>query len=272
MTSAQKVIKYIAIAFAIFLIITIISAVVTAFYELAHFFGLKDNTILTQEMIETSFQNTDINSLEIDVKYTNLIIKTGEQLKVETNKSNITCKQNNNDIQIKEKNYNFFSRENKGDLIVYIPADLEFSEVKINTGAGRVSVEKLATKKLSFELGAGETQIKALNVLSECEIEGGAGKVEVLSGTINDLDLDIGVGKIDLNVILTGDSEINAGIGSLNINVQESKEKYKIKVDKGLGSIKIDEKEASDDVVYGDGENSIKVDGGIGNIEIDFKK
>ena len=69
---------------------------------------------------------------------------------------------------------------------------------------------------------------------------------------------------------LTGKNEINAGVGSLNINLQGEKESYKIQVDKGLGSIKIDGKEISDEEVFGDGENYIEVDGGVGNIKIDF--
>lgn len=271
MTSAQKVIKYIAIAFAIFLIVTIISSVLTAFYGLAHFLGLRnEKTVTTEEMVGTSFLNKNTDTLEIEVKYTNLIIKTGERLEIQTNNRNIICTQNNNNMEITEKNHNWFSKTNQGDLIVYIPENMEFDKVKINAGAGKVSIENLITKKLEVELGAGETTIENLNVSKECEIEGGAGKVEILSGTINDLNLDMGVGKLDLNTVLTGKNKINAGIGNLNIKVQESKENYEIRVNKGLGSIKIDGKEAQNGVTYGDGKNSINVDGGIGNIDINF--
>ena len=34
-----------------------------------------------------------------------------------------------------------------------------------------IDIENLSTEKLSFELGAGETEIQDLNVSKECEIE-----------------------------------------------------------------------------------------------------
>lgn len=38
---------------------------------------------------------------ELDVAYTNLIIKKGDTLKDETNNRNIICEQNNQNLQIK---------------------------------------------------------------------------------------------------------------------------------------------------------------------------
>lgn len=272
MTSAQKVIKYLAIAFAIFLIITIISAILNAFYALSGVLGLrKDNEISSGEISTTNFEDIDIATLDIDVTYTNLTIKSGDFFKAETNNSDISFSQNNQDLQIKEKSHKWFSKNENQQLVLYMPKNLELEKVKINAGAGEINIENLTTKKLSFELGAGKTEIRSLNVRKECEIEGGAGKISITSGTINDLKLDMGLGEVNLNAILTGESEINAGVGNLNVKLQNGKESYKIKTDKGLGTIKIDGKEISDSEVYGDGENSIKLEGGIGNIKIDFK-
>ena len=41
-----------------------------------------------------NFENSEVATLDIDVAFTNLTIKTGETLKAETNNSNINCKQN----------------------------------------------------------------------------------------------------------------------------------------------------------------------------------
>ena len=48
--------------------------------------------------------------------------------------------------------------------------------------------KNLNTKELELEIGAGETQIKNLNVEKQCKIDGGAGKVTILSGIINNHD------------------------------------------------------------------------------------
>ena len=271
MTTTQKIIKYIATAFAIFLIITIISGILSGLYALSGVLKLKkDDEIIKGEMSTIDLKNDNITTLDIDVAFTNLVIKKGDYLRAETNNSNINCKQNNKNLQIEEKDYSMFLNNNKGDLIVYIPENIEFEKVKINAGAGKIEIQDINTKNLYLELGAGETKIEKLNVINNCKIESGAGRVSILSGNINDLNLDMGVGEFNVTSVITGDSKINAGIGNLELNMQANRENYKIKADKGLGSIKIDEKEVLDGAVYGDGENTIKIDGGIGTIKINF--
>lgn len=272
MTTAQKVIKYLAIAFAIFLIVTIISTITSAIFALSGVLGLKQNIEenLNREMITTNFENANVSILDIEIEFTNLTIKTGASLKIETDNNNIEFKQENQKLQIKEKSKRLLSNYSEKDLILYLPKSIEFERVKIATGAGKIDIETLTTQNLLFELGAGETNIQELNISNECEIDGGAGKLSILNGRINDLDLDIGVGEVNLTATLTGQNEINAGIGSLNVHLQGSKECYKIKADKGIGSIKINGEEVSSGEIIGNGENQIEINGGIGNTKIDF--
>ncbi len=270
MTITQKIIKYIATAFAVFLIITIVSAIFSGIYGLANALGLKNKKV--KEKIETiDFENSEVATLNIDIAFTNLIIKNGDSLRAETNNKNITCKQNYQNLQIKEKTNGFISRSNGGDLIVYVPKDLNFEVIKINTGAGRVNIEDLNAKELELKTGAGETQIKNLNVEEKCKIDGGAGKVTILSGIINNLDLDIGVGETNLFTTLNGKNDIDTGIGSLNITLLGDKNNYKIETDKGIGSIKVDGMNMKDNQIWGSGENYIEIDGGIGEIKINFE-
>ena len=273
MTTAQKIIKNLALSFACVLIVSIISGILSALYALSGVLGLqKEDKTIKDEMSMINFENSEVATLDIDVAFTNLIIKKGDNLIAETNNKDINCKQNNQNLQIKEKQHNWLSRNNKGDLVVYIPENLEFEKVKINAGAGKIQIENINTENLYLELGAGETIIEKLNVKDDCKIESGAGKVSIISGNINELNLDMGVGKFEITSAITGNSKINAGIGNLELNIKGHKENYTIKADKGIGSIKIVGKEMADDVTYGDGENSIKIDGGIGSIKIDFEE
>ena len=154
MTTAQKVIKYLALSFAIFLIVTIISGILGALYALSGVLGLqkKDKTIKDEtikgEMSMINFENSDVATLDIDVAFTNLIIKKGDFLIAETNNKDINCKQNNQNLQIKEKQHSLFSGNDKGDLVVYIPENLEFEKVKINAGAGKIQIENINTENL----------------------------------------------------------------------------------------------------------------------------
>lgn len=273
MTKAQKIIKYLAIGFAIFLIVSIFSGILGALYGLSGILGLKKEeekvTLGDQEQIV--FETTDISELEISLAFTNLTIKTGDMLKVETNNKYIESKEKSNGIYIKEERHNWISNKENLDLTLYIPENTELGKVKINAGAGKVTIESLNASKLDFEIGAGETKIENINIFQECDIEGGAGKLVVRDGEINNLNLDMGIGEVDLSARLLGKSDINAGVGKLNINLQSNKEDYSIKAEKGIGQIKIDGRDIGDDSVYGSGDNYIKIDGGIGSIEIDFE-
>ena len=270
MTSAQKVIKYIAIAFACLLIVAIISGILSAFYSILGLLGLDVNDKSNNEIITTNFENYNINQLDIEISASELIIKNADSLKAEINNDNITFKEENNKLQIKEKKHKWLQINKNQKLILYLPENINFENVNIKTGAGKVNIETIKTETLVFKLGAGEAEIKELNVIKGCKIEGGAGKFSILSGSINNLNLDMGVGETNLNTILTGKNEIDAGVGELNINLQNGKENYTITAEKGIGNIKIDGKNISNRNVYGDGINTIDVDGGIGNININF--
>ena len=145
MTTAQKIIKYLAIALAISIIVSIFSAIAGGIFGLASVLGLRKNKAIG-EMKAIDFENSEVATLDIDVAFTNLTIKTGETLKAETNNSNINCKQNYQNLQIKEKSRKWFGNNGEGDLVVYVPKNIEFETIRINAGAGKINIESLNTK------------------------------------------------------------------------------------------------------------------------------
>ncbi len=272
MTSAQKIIKYLALCLATFLIFLIISSLLGVFYSVSKILDVqKDNEVTMDKMSTVNFKTDDISSLDINLLFTNLIIKQGNNLYVETNNEKVHFDEENNSLKIKEDSRSWLSQNNKGDLILYLPENSQFKTVEIQAGAGKIQIENLVTDFLSLELGAGETSIQRLNVSENCKIESGAGKVSLLDGRIKNLDLDLGVGKFELTSSLLGSNKINAGIGSLELNLLGNKKDYLIKADKGIGTIHVDEAVVSDDSTIGTGENTIKIDGGIGNIDVSFR-
>ncbi len=272
MTSAQKIIKYLALCLATFLVFLIISSLLGVFYSVSKILDVqKDNEVTMDKMSTVNFKTDDISSLDINLLFTNLIIKQGNNLYVETNNEKVHFDEENNSLKIKEDSRSILSKNNKGDLILYLPENSQFKTVKIQAKAGKIQIENLATDFLSLELGAGETSIQRLDVAENCKIESGAGKVSLLDGRIKNLDLDLGVGKFELTSSLLGSNKINAGIGSLELNLLGNKKDYLIKADKGIGAIHVDESVVSDDSTVGTGENTIKIDGGIGNIDVSFR-
>ena len=259
MSTSQKIIKNVAIAFAIFLIVTIFSSILTGIYAITHIFSTDNIGELKTYEIEP-FQN-----LDIDIKYTNINIKKGDKYIIETNNSNIEIKSLDDTLKISEKKHNLF-KKNTGEITIYIPSNLE--EVKINNGAGNLYIESLITNKLNLNLGAGETTIDNIETNSTY-IDTGIGSFKINNGKLNDLDFDMGIGETTITSIISGNSNLDTGIGSLELNLIGTD--YKLKINKGIGKVTIDHKEISDNEIVGNGSNNISISGGIGKIKI-YKK
>ena len=176
MSSAQKIIKYVAIAFAVFLIFSIISGITIGIGTIATVFD-------DDESITEKFNILDINGdakiLNVDISAAKLVIKNGNTLKAETNNKYIECRQDGNKLTIKEKKHNWFRKRNNSELIIYIPSDFIFDGIAIETGAGKVDIGTLTTKKLYLDLGAGRVEIDNLVALDEASIDGGAGEIVI---------------------------------------------------------------------------------------------
>ncbi len=261
MTSTQKLIKYLAVCLAIFLIITILSIVILGISSLGSIFGIHNSG-------SNKCNYNNVNSLDIDVVNTNITIKDGETFSIDSTSENTICKNNGSELVIKEKNKLLNLRSS--DLTIYIPKDYEFDEVSINTNVGKLEIDSIISNELDLDLGKGSTFIKYLKS-NNTSIETGVGKLEIASSDISNLDFDMGVGKAIINTTLTGRNEIDANVGSLELNLFGNKNDYKIKLDGCVGKNVIDNEKVSSDAIYGSGRNLINIDGGVGKIEINFR-
>lgn len=268
MSQVQKIIKYLALAFALFLIFSIISGIM---YGISFFGNIMDSE---SHDITDKLTNLEIGEntllLDINVSSSNIIIQKGDTFKTETTNKYISSKQDKNKLYITERKHNWFFNNEHHELIVYVPDDFVFDGIQITTGAGKVDIETLTTKELYLDLGAGKVEINHLTVLKSAEIEGGAGEMIIQSGKIQNLNLDMGVGRLSLTSKLTGKNKINSGIGELNLSLVGSKDDYCVTLDKGIGSATIDGTNMIDDTSYGIGNNILDIDGGIGSINIHY--
>lgn len=268
MNSTQKIIKNLAIAFAFFLIFNILSVIVYGLSVFTHLFNDTEDVGSLGEIHELTA--SDVKFLTIDLKTTNLIIKVGEDFKAETSNQNIKTKQEKNKIYITEKNYNWFKEKNK--LIIYVPSNKILDTVTINGGAGKIEIDTFTTKNLNLNLGAGKVDMNNLQVLNKTKVDGGIGSVHIKNSILNELDLDTGFVKLNIDAKVLGKSTIEQGVGSIDLNLIGASNDYEIHVNKGIGSIHVDEKKVKDDETIGNGINKIDIDGGIGNMNINFIK
>ncbi len=267
MTILQKVIKTLAIALAIALSLSIIAGIVGGIGLLGGLFS-RDNAV--GEMTEYTVSD-GIRRLEIDINAADFTVKQGDKFSVRSNLEHLTVEDRDGTLVIKEADSIFGYSYNGAVLELCIPEQTLFESVKLNAGAGKLTVECIAADSVDFDFGAGEVYIERLEVSENADIDGGAGKITVMQGSLNDLDFDMGVGELNFTAELNGQSEFDLGVGETNIKLLGEQSDYSIDVEKGIGSITVDGVVIADDTVVGTGESTVDISGGVGAINIKFK-
>lgn len=267
MSGIQKAIKIGAICLAIFIIANIIAAFLTGLSYLTNF-NAKNKEL---ENFTENYQNID--SIKIDVSAVNVIIKEGTKWELQGSNLSSTIDRNvqNKTLKIEEKQNWIWKKTSQGSITITVPSNDILEKLDIGSGAGTIELENLTTTSLDVDQGAGILKLTKV-VAQKTEIDGGAGEIKIIASSLNNLDLDAGVGKIDINANITGTSKIDCGVGEINLELLGQKEDYKLIVEKGIGSIKIEENKYSSDTTYGTGLNKITIDGGVGSIHISFFK
>ena len=270
MTSVQKVIKYLAMAFAIFLVVSIIGGILTGLTGVSYILSGRSKEPVGE--MQTYPIDGEISSLSLSLSGAKLNIKTADKFSVESNHNYISVSADNGQLCISETKKPFSVFPKGVTVILNIPENLVFDDAKIETGAGAVEIDALSADSLKLSLGAGEAKINNLTANSRADIDGGAGKLTIDGGLLCNLKLNMGVGELTLKSRIEGQSRLDYGIGEAGLTLLGSRDDYRIEIDKGIGEAKLCGESMRDDSVYGAGNNRIEIDGGIGPINIDFSE
>lgn len=246
MTRFQRIIKYCAIALALFLAVSIVVGGVSVFGMI---FGLKGNNVL-DDFYDVELSQ-DIEKIEIDVSAASVKIIVGERFLLSTNIENLIVDTDNSYLYIKQPTKHIFVNTGEsGEVIITIPANSDFESFELDAGAGEIDIERLCTQYADIDMGAGALTIR--------------------NGKIEKLELDLGVGETNIAAKIGGNSKINCGVGETNLNILGDKNDYTLDIDAGIGSIEIDGMNVKHDAVIGNGKSKIEIDGDVGRINIDF--
>ena len=261
MTTVQKIIKYAAIAFGVFLIVSICLGVI----------GLVSmpKDISKKELQTVELSGGTIKELRVELAAMKLVVETGDTFSAQTNNDDLFVSEKDEKLVFSEKT-TIFNKTINGTLKITLPQDTVLSFVEIEMGAGAVVVQKLSAERIDFDLGAGEVQIEELYVQTSADIECGAGKFTIEKGEIHNLDIDFGVGKATVIAKLYGNSDVDCGVGEVNLTLGK-KSDYAVEVNKGLGAIEVNGK-ACNDFAIGGGANKLSIDGGVGAIHLFFEE
>ena len=149
MNTFQKVIKYAAIGFAIFLTVTILSGIIGVFSGVVYIFSGEEVST-----VEYSKDFNNVERLNINHKVGKLNVRPGSGFKVEA--SNVSDRFRaevvNGTLIIDEPDFmrrflwfNFGTSREKSVITVYVPEDFQAKRIEIDSGAGNVNLENLTT-------------------------------------------------------------------------------------------------------------------------------
>lgn len=266
MTNKEKAIKIGAISLAITLIVSILSLIINIFSSIFNLF-FEENTY---KEITFSKVYDEIERIEIDGLSSFVTISIGNEFRVETT-DDVKVNFKDKSLEIEEdKSWLKISNTNS-KVVITIPEDTILGYLDIDTRAGKFIIDGIVVRDLDIDHGAGQLQINN-SYTYKADIDGGVGEISIINTTLNNLDLDSGVGNVELKSIITGNSQVNCGVGKIDITLLGNEEDYSINLNKGIGSIKVDDKGIKTNTIYGSGPNKLKIDGGIGSIKVNFEE
>ncbi|MBR2309829.1 MAG: DUF4097 family beta strand repeat protein [Oscillospiraceae bacterium] len=266
MTTFQKAIKYLAIAFAVFLMVSIVGGILGAVGIIFHF---TDGDAVA-DSVKNYEVSQNIKALDIQINAADMTVRLSDSFRVESNLKDLKVSEKDGTLTVREEK-KFTGNYNGAVLTLYLPVEALLEQAHITSGAGRFTVEALSAGKVELDLGAGEVDIKALIATKEADIDGGAGKVTIADGALRNLDLDMGVGQLVLCSALTGDCELDLGVGESNLTILGQEQDYTLQIEKGLGSISVNGKQVSE-YKGGTGPNEIDISGGVGAVKVVFQE
>lgn len=282
MNSFQRTIKYIAIGFAVFLAVVIISSIVHLGVIIASAVsgGFSFSNAKTTDFSEVF---TDANSLEVSSSTGKLTILEGDTFKVEaenvsknfeakvTNDGTLKVFDNNQNFRFLWFHFNGISNPNS-KITIYLPEDFVAEDIKLDTGAGNVDIVDVETDYLLISAGAGN--IDGNNITAEkIKVDGGVGNVNFDNVSFNESDFDCGVGNLSIEGTLLGKNKFDCGVGEVNLDLTGDINDYDFDVDSGVGNIRLNgEKISGEYRNKNSASNSIEIDGGVGNVTIKIVK
>lgn len=282
MSSLQKVIKYVAMAFAIMLAIGIITGMANAAITVVSLVsGNIDSTNRSEQTVDVMTDFVGVKSLEINNSSGTFKILPGDTFRVEAsnvskdfqakvNSNGVLIIDDDNDFIFFDININGFHHPNS-KITLYLPDDFIAEKVQIDSGAGSVTIEELYTEYLHISAGAGNITGNNLSA-DEVKVDGGVGNIKLRDVRFEEADFNSGVGNLSIEGVLLGKTKIDCGVGEVELDLIGNINDYDIDVDSGVGTIRVNGEKLSDsDKIDNNADNSIKVDGGVGNVNIDLK-
>ena len=168
------------------------------------------------------------SDLEISLKYDELLIQEYDGDKIRVNvandaKNDVVVKETSGKITITDTRSGNVKK--KKQIKVIVPSGKDFDTVSLGVDMGTIDLEcDLKVQELSVEVGAGEFSGYGNITAANCDLQVGAGTIDMDQLDIQKLNADCGAGEIDM--VVTGKEkdynyDLSCGMGEINLEDSE---------------------------------------------------
>lgn len=279
MTGFQKFIKYAAIAFGIYLSITIVLVllgIARGLVGASRNDEFKDIVKYREEYhtedITRNYEN--IKRLEVNVEETELIIRNGDTFRIEgTNiPDRMEIEQDGDTVKVSDEELpSSFSDENMV-VTIYIPEDVKLDNIDLEINYVSADIQKLNTANLKLDIYNNYCEIDEI-IADNMEFKNEEGNIDIYDAEIGRLLFDSESGVEDVSLDITGNAEINLEYSYTDMNLIGTQEDYQINTKNRSGNIYIDgETITSNAETLGSGSTKINLDNVNADIFINFRE
>lgn len=168
------------------------------------------------------------SDLEISLKYDELLIQEYDGDKIRVNvandaKNDVVVKETSGKITITDTRSGNVKK--KKQIKVIVPSGKDFDTVSLGVDMGTIDLEcDLKVQELSVEVGAGEFSGYGNITAANCDLQVGAGTIDIDQIDVQKLNADCGAGEIDM--VVTGKEkdynyDLSCGMGEINLEDSE---------------------------------------------------
>ena len=168
------------------------------------------------------------SDLEISLKYDELLIQEYDGDKIRVNvandaKNDVVVKETSGKITITDTRSGNVKK--KKQIKVIVPSGKDFDTVSLGVDMGTIDLEcDLKVQELSVEVGAGEFSGYGNITAAYCDLQVGAGTIDIDQLDIQKLNADCGAGEIDM--VVTGKEKdynynLSCGMGEIDLENSE---------------------------------------------------
>ena len=274
MTSFQRMIKYLGMALALLITVTIIGGICAAIYGFTSYRNKK--VISDVKVVSDIIEFGEFSSMDIDSGISNVIIETGDNYAIETvnvpDTLDVEIKGETLTISNREEFVNWFTDKDwtqESKIRITVPTGYSGNKIHLQIGTGNVSISDVSVDKFIVDGGVGDLTGSNL-VIADVQVDAGVGDVEFEDVDFGKVDINSGVGNIIIEGTIRDDSDFDGGVGNIDLTLLGSRDDYSINVDSGIGGVYIDGDEIESFDESDHDKPILELNGGVGSISVDF--